>query len=131
MLEDGEKASIHWEKVISGVNTLGAPAVLDRMRPSVAEMHRLNGEYDLAIKSEDTDIIISVQDKKDAGSNTFVLCVGDNVTGADFNMYFMTLYCFIYHFVAISPALLQLRRNVKTTLVPVRGSCRFLVFNAL
>ena len=45
-------------------------------------------KFDIAVKSDDTDITLSVQDKKDVGSNTFDLTVGDNDTGANFTMYF-------------------------------------------
>ena len=46
------------------------------------------GKFDLAITSADTDIILSVQDKKDVGSNTFDLIVGDNVDSQEFTFYF-------------------------------------------
>ena len=50
-LEDGEKASIHLEKTISGINVLGATVLLDQLRSSEAKVHRLNGDYDMAIKT--------------------------------------------------------------------------------
>ena len=46
------------------------------------------GKFDLAVKSADTDIILSVQDKKDVGSNTFDLIVGDNIDSKEFTLYF-------------------------------------------
>ena len=45
-------------------------------------------KFDLAIKSVDNDIALSVQDKKEIGSNTFDLVVGSNDTGAKFTLYF-------------------------------------------
>ena len=46
------------------------------------------GKFDVAVKSSDTDILLSVQDKKDVGSNTFDLIVGDNIDAENFTFYF-------------------------------------------
>ena len=55
---------------------------------TVKSMSGVLGKFDLAITSADTDIILSVQDKKDVGSNTFDLIVGDNVDSQEFTFYF-------------------------------------------
>ena len=55
---------------------------------TVKNMSGVLGKFDLAVKSADTDIILSVQDKKDVGSNTFDLIVGDNIDSQEFTLYF-------------------------------------------
>lgn len=55
---------------------------------TVKSMSGILGKFDLAVKSADTDIILSIQDKKDVGSNTFNLIVGDNVEAQTFVLYF-------------------------------------------
>ena len=51
-------------------------------------MYGVLGKFDLAVKGADTDIILSIQDKKDVGSNTFDLIVGDNVDSQEFTFQF-------------------------------------------
>ena len=55
---------------------------------TVKGMSGVLGKFDLAIKGADTDIIMSVQDKKDVGSNTFDLIVGDNIDSQEFTFNF-------------------------------------------
>ena len=55
---------------------------------TVKTMSGVLGKYDLTIKSADTDILLSIQDKKDVGSNTFDLVVGDNIDSQEFVFYF-------------------------------------------
>tara|TARA_Y100000593_G_scaffold72983_1_gene134063 strand:+ start:263 stop:940 length:678 start_codon:yes stop_codon:yes gene_type:complete len=55
---------------------------------TVKNMSGVLGKFDLVVRSDDTDILLSVLDKKDVGSNTFDLVVGDNVDSQEFIFYF-------------------------------------------